>query len=171
MDIIALIPARSGSKGVKDKNVKQLNGHPPIAYSIKAAQKVKAIESILDHPEVDSLRSVQIAKQNPYKMWFIEKGLLKPILQIKDIKESYNMPRQKLPRTYSPNGTLDITRPRTVLEKQSMTGGKILAFEVNELIYGLDYPEDIPEIEKTLEVLEQDNYSGDFGEKEERFPS
>lgn len=35
--IIALIPARSGSKRVPDKNVKPLAGHPVIAYSIAAA--------------------------------------------------------------------------------------------------------------------------------------
>jgi N-acylneuraminate cytidylyltransferase len=35
--IIALIPARSGSKRIPDKNIKVLNGHPLIAYSIRAA--------------------------------------------------------------------------------------------------------------------------------------
>ncbi len=34
---IAVIPARSGSKGLKDKNIKPLNGKPLIAYSIEAA--------------------------------------------------------------------------------------------------------------------------------------
>ena len=36
-DVIGIIPARSGSKTVKDKNIKMLNGHPLIAYSIVAA--------------------------------------------------------------------------------------------------------------------------------------
>ena len=35
--IIALIPARSGSKRVQDKNIRLLAGHPVIAYSIAAA--------------------------------------------------------------------------------------------------------------------------------------
>lgn len=34
---IALIPARAGSKRVKDKNIRLLAGHPLIAYSIRAA--------------------------------------------------------------------------------------------------------------------------------------
>ncbi len=34
---IAVIPARSGSKGLKDKNIKPLNGKPLMAYSIEAA--------------------------------------------------------------------------------------------------------------------------------------
>lgn len=37
MKNIAIIPARSGSKGLPDKNIKELNGKPMIAYSIEAA--------------------------------------------------------------------------------------------------------------------------------------
>jgi CMP-N-acetylneuraminic acid synthetase len=114
---------------------------------------------------------VQIAKQNPYKMWFIENGLLKPILQLEGVTESYNMPRQKLPKTYWQNGTLDITRPQTVLEKKSMMGKNILAFEITEPAYDLDYPEDIPAIEKALEKLEKGEHQSDSDQQGERFPS
>ena len=34
---VALIPARSGSKRIKNKNVRRLDGHPLMAYTIKAA--------------------------------------------------------------------------------------------------------------------------------------
>lgn len=37
MKNIAVIPARSGSKGLKDKNIKELKGKPLLAYSIEAA--------------------------------------------------------------------------------------------------------------------------------------
>lgn len=37
MKRIAIIPARSGSKGLKDKNIKKLNNKPLIAYSIESA--------------------------------------------------------------------------------------------------------------------------------------
>lgn len=37
MGNIAIIPARSGSKGLKDKNIKELNGIPLIVYTIKCA--------------------------------------------------------------------------------------------------------------------------------------
>lgn len=39
MNNLAIIPARSGSKGLKDKNIKELNGLPLLAYSIQAALK------------------------------------------------------------------------------------------------------------------------------------
>ena len=37
MNILALIPARGGSKGIPGKNIKPLGGKPLIAYSIEAA--------------------------------------------------------------------------------------------------------------------------------------
>lgn len=39
MKVLAVIPARSGSKGIKDKNIKLLNGLPLCAYTITAAIK------------------------------------------------------------------------------------------------------------------------------------
>ena len=37
-DIIAIVPARAGSKGIPEKNIKNLAGHPLLAYSIAAAR-------------------------------------------------------------------------------------------------------------------------------------
>ena len=45
--IVALIPARSGSKGVPNKNIKLLGGFPLIAYSIKAALKSNLIDRVI----------------------------------------------------------------------------------------------------------------------------
>jgi len=45
--VYAIIPARSGSKGVKNKNIKLLHGYPMIAYSIIAAKLTPIIERIL----------------------------------------------------------------------------------------------------------------------------
>ena len=43
-NFIAIIPARSGSKEVKNKNVIKINGHPLIAYSVEAAKNKVDIE-------------------------------------------------------------------------------------------------------------------------------
>jgi N-acylneuraminate cytidylyltransferase len=43
---VALIPARSGSVRVKHKNIRKLNGHPVIAYSIRAAVESGVFESV-----------------------------------------------------------------------------------------------------------------------------
>lgn len=44
---IAIIPARSGSKGLKDKNIKQLNNKPMIAYTIEAAVKSGVFDDVI----------------------------------------------------------------------------------------------------------------------------
>ena len=47
LKIIALIPARSGSKRIPHKNLKILNEHPLLAYSIQAAIDSKIFNSIV----------------------------------------------------------------------------------------------------------------------------
>lgn len=59
-EIWALIPARSGSKSIKNKNIINLNGKPLIAYSIDHAQKTKYIKKIIFSS--DSKRYIEIAK-------------------------------------------------------------------------------------------------------------
>lgn len=44
---IAIIPARSGSKGLKDKNIIDLCGKPLIAYSIEAATKSGLFDRVI----------------------------------------------------------------------------------------------------------------------------
>lgn len=45
--MLAIIPARGGSKGVPRKNIKDLAGKPLIYYTIKAAQESKYIDRII----------------------------------------------------------------------------------------------------------------------------
>lgn len=61
MKNIAIIPARSGSKGLKDKNIKNLNGKPLMVYSIEAAKKSELFDCI--HVSTDSENYAQIAKE------------------------------------------------------------------------------------------------------------
>ena len=43
MKILGMIPAREGSKGIKNKNLVKFKGKPLIFHSIKIAKKNKAI--------------------------------------------------------------------------------------------------------------------------------
>ncbi|MDP2692338.1 MAG: acylneuraminate cytidylyltransferase family protein [bacterium] len=45
--MIAIIPARGGSKGLPGKNIKLLNGKPLIAYTIEAALKAKHVHRVI----------------------------------------------------------------------------------------------------------------------------
>ena len=46
-NVVAVIPARSGSKGIVDKNIKLLAGYPLISYSIAATKLANSIDRII----------------------------------------------------------------------------------------------------------------------------
>ena len=205
-EVLAVIPARGGSKSIPRKNLHLFAGHPLIAFSIAAGRQsppvtrvivstedeeiagvaracgaetpflrpadlaqddtpdlpvfehalswladhegyhpevviqlrptspirprdcvARAVETLLAHPEADSVRGVVPSGQNPYKMWRLsDDGRLRPLLPDEGFHEPYNMPRQKLPPTYWQTGHLDAIRPHTILEKHSMSGDVIL---------------------------------------------
>lgn len=60
MKNIAIIPARSGSKGVKDKNIRDLNGKPLMAYTIEAAFKSGEFDKVM--VSTDSEKYADIAR-------------------------------------------------------------------------------------------------------------
>jgi CMP-N,N'-diacetyllegionaminic acid synthase len=228
-EVLALIPARGGSKSVPRKNLLEVAGKPLIAYSIghalSCAQVTRTIVStddaeiaevsrrfgaevpfrrpaeaatdtatdlmvfrhallflqeqgytpdliihlrptgpvrridliehaigmMLRHPEADSLRAVGLAEQTPYKMWRIEGSYLRQALELPGFPESHSMPRQKLPAVYWQNGYVDIVRPRTIIELDSMVGQVVLPFVIEGKIHELDYPEQIPELSAAVE--------------------
>ncbi len=228
-EVLALIPARGGSKSVPRKNLLNVAGKPLIAYSIQHAldctqvtrtivstdddeiaevsrsfgaevpfrrpaefasdtatdfqvfrhallflqeqgytpdlivhlrptgpvRRIELIEHaigmMLRHPEADSLRAVGLAEQTPFKMWRIEGSYLRQALQLPGFPESHSMPRQKLPAVYWQNGYVDIVRPRTIIELDSMVGSVVLPFVVEGKIHELDYPEQIPALAAAVE--------------------
>ena len=60
MKCIAIIPARSGSKGLPDKNILELNGNPLISYTIKAAIESNRFSEVM--VSTDSEKYAKIAK-------------------------------------------------------------------------------------------------------------
>ena len=66
--MIAIIPARGGSKGLPGKNIKPLNGKPLIAYAIEAALKSKHIDRVIvstDDKEIAKI-SLQYGAEVPF---------------------------------------------------------------------------------------------------------
>lgn len=57
----AIIPARSGSKSIKDKNLALLGGHPLIAYSIALAKMTEGVDRVI--VSTDSLKYAKIAEK------------------------------------------------------------------------------------------------------------
>lgn len=233
-EVLALIPARGGSKSVPRKNLLQLAGKPLIAYSIGHAAAVasitrtvvstddaeiaevarrhgaevpfmrpahcatdtatdlmvfrhaldwlareegyhpelvvhlrptgpvreprliaSAIDAMLADPEADALRSVSLAEQTPYKMWRIDAGRLVPAVTLPGHAEAHSMPRQELPLVYWQNGHVDVVRPRTVLELGSMVGRRVLPLVVHGPVHELDYPDQIPALERAVAAAER----------------
>ena len=210
MHVLALILARSGSKGIRGKNVRIVAGKPLLCHSIDHAQRAETVTRIIlstdseeyaaigrahgaetpflrppelsgdlatdleafDHalawlrtheryvpeicvhlrptypirdprdidrmvqllavdPRLDAVRGIVPAKQTPYKMWTRDEGgLLQPVVDDPRFPEAYNRPRQELPTVYAQNNCIDVLRARTVVEKRSMTGDRILGYEM-----------------------------------------
>lgn len=61
MKNIAIIPARSGSKGLPDKNIRLVNGKPLIAYTIEAALQSGCFDTV--HVSTDSEKYAEIARE------------------------------------------------------------------------------------------------------------
>lgn len=210
MEVLAVIPARSGSKSVKDKNIREIAGKPMIAYSIEHGlaskkinrvivstdseryadiarqygaevpflrpaeyakddsldlevfehalqflketegyvpdlivqlrptypiRRIKDIDAMVEIMEkdssIDSVRCIAPAKEIPYKMWLKEENNeIKPLMT--NIPECYNMPRQKLPKVYYQNACIDVIRTSVITDRHSMSGKKIVGYEMDE---------------------------------------
>jgi N-acylneuraminate cytidylyltransferase len=231
IEVLAIIPARGGSKSIPRKNILDFAGTPLIAYSIAAglaAETIKrvivstddreiaatardygadvpfirpedisrddtpdlpvfkhalewltsnenyqpelivqlrptspfrrvehinqAVWSLLERPEADSIRTICIPFQNPFKMWKVdENGFLQPLIDI-DLPEPYNLPRQALPEVYWQTGYVDAAWADTILGKDSMTGERILPLVIGaEEWIDIDSPDDWKRAERLLE--------------------
>jgi len=230
-DVLALIPARGGSKSIPRKNIRPFAGHPLVAYSIAAGLEAEtvtrvivstddeeiaeiarqygaetpflrpvdyahdltpdlpvfqhalrwldeneryrpeivvqlrptspfrrvhhidqAVYHLIEHPEADSIRSVCVPFQNPYKMWRVtEEGFMRPILEA-PYREAYNMPRQELPQVYWQTGYVDAAWADTILNKNSMTGDYILPLVISPSEWiDIDSADDWRRAERLLE--------------------
>ena len=132
-----------------------------------------AIQLIADTPSADSLRSVSLASQTPYKMWFINNDkTLRPVITLEGVKESHSIARQMLPKAYWQNGYVDIIKPETILAGNSMVGNKALSYIIDQPVCDVDYLDDIPIVESALKQILESPDTNKHAENEitERFP-
>lgn len=114
----------------------------------------RAIQVLLAHPEADSLRSVSLAEHTPYKMWLLnDDGSMRPAVTLNGVKEAHSVARQMLPKAYWQNGYVDVVKPATILDKESMVGDCPLPFIIGEEICDVDYFDDIPRVESALKAI------------------
>ena len=69
---LAIIPARGGSKGIKNKNIVDLYGKPLISYTIEAALKSNQFSKII--VSTDSVEIAEISKEYGAEIPFMRPG-------------------------------------------------------------------------------------------------
>jgi N-acylneuraminate cytidylyltransferase len=74
MEILYLIPARGGSKGIPGKNIKLLNGKPLIGYTLDFAKKVAPVGNI--YLSTDSQEIIRVAETYGIKAPFVRPASL-----------------------------------------------------------------------------------------------
>ena len=87
MKRLAIIPARSGSKGLLDKNIRSILGKPLMAYSIEAARDSELFERI--YVSTDSENYKEIAEE-----WGAEVPFLRPESLAGDTVSSWDVVKQ-----------------------------------------------------------------------------
>jgi len=233
-EVLALIPARGGSKSIPRKNIRPFAGHPLIAYSIAAGRAAatitrvivstddeqiaevsrqygaetpfmrpeefsqdhtpdlpvfqhalrwlaehegyqpeivvqlrptsplrrvmhidQAVYHLLEQPQADAVRTVCVPFQNPFKMWRIAPdGFMLPLIETQH-PEPYNLPRQELPEVYWQTGYVDVAWADTILDKNSMTGERILPLVIDSSEWiDIDSPDDWWRAERLLKMGE-----------------
>lgn len=113
---------------------------------IKSAVVDKAIEAFLNKESCTSLRSAHECPETAYKYFEKDNLYWRGLFDDKLQGDYYNNPRQSLPKTYHPNGYVDIVKPSWFMNNQSFHGVKILAFET-EYTHEIDTIEDFKIIE------------------------
>lgn len=227
MSVVALIPARSGSKGVVDKNIKLLNGKPLINHAIDSGKNSKLIDDVFistdsknyanlaldagakapflrpeeisrdnstdlecfehfinffkesdmklpefivhlrpttpvrntkiidsaidffcnNHKKYSSLRSVHEMPESAFKFCTIESNMLKSIGTQSFAMDSSNNPRQGFPKTYIPNGYVDIISVEYVMKHKLLHGDKVYGY-LTPMTYEIDSLDDFNLISK-----------------------
>ena len=109
-----------------------------------------SITDLIKNNSADSLRGVVEASQTPFKMWYEEDSFLLPILgELKN--EYFNMPRQKLKKTFFQTGHIDIIKKKTILEKKSLTGQNIVSKKIDlNYCVDIDSEEDLNRAKKQI---------------------
>jgi CMP-N,N'-diacetyllegionaminic acid synthase len=108
----------------KPKTIVHLRATAPLITAKEIDESLK----FFIRSKADSLKSINLAKDPPYKMWKIDKkGYLETFVKNSKHSELWNYPRQKLPQVYHQNAQIDIFR-FDLLERKTISGKKIIPF-------------------------------------------
>lgn len=157
MGNLAIIPARSGSKGLKDKNIKLLSGKPLLAYTIEAARESGLFDEIM--VSTDSREYADIAKQ-----WGANVPFLRSDELSNDTASSWDVVKEVIER-YKNLGTefdtVALLQPTSPLRTSNdiIEGYKVLKEKAANLVVGVCEMDHSPLWSNTLpENLSMENF-------------
>jgi N-acylneuraminate cytidylyltransferase len=67
-EVLAIIPARGGSKGIPSKNIREFAGFPLIVYSIAAGRQAKTVTRVVVSTDSEEIAAVsrQYGAETPF---------------------------------------------------------------------------------------------------------
>jgi N-acylneuraminate cytidylyltransferase len=226
--VVALIPARAGSKGVPSKNIRPLGGHPLLAWSINACLRcpridrtivstdsadyqrlaiglgadapflrpaeisqdrstdyefvvhaldwlaaqgaepdyivhirpttpfrdpdlvARAVDAFAASTQATALRSIHEMSESAYKSFEIAPGgQLKRLGSDSTELDAANNARQQFPKTYIPNGYVDVLSTRFIRDRKLLHGNHVMPFET-PAVTEVDTEDDFAQLEFQL---------------------
>ena len=150
--ILALIPARAGSKGVLDKNILPVGGYPLLAYSIAAAVRAVCVDRVM--VTTDSAEYAAIAQTHGAEVPF-----LRPSELATDNSGDIEYIRHALSwiteNEGAPPDTIVLLRPTTPLRDPDIIDDAIHRFARSEKASSLRSVHEMPETAyKTVEMVD-----------------
>lgn len=123
----------------------------PTAPYRKTEWTEDCIRILAENPEAQSVRSVSLVNQHPYRVFEIDAGgYLVPVMKDRH-PEPYLLRRQDLPDNYYYNCVIDVTRYSTICDSGSMTGNRMLPYIIpQDDVIDLDTPLDLEILEKVF---------------------
>lgn len=228
--LLIIVPARGGSSGLKNKNIKILGKKPLLYYSLKAGTLIKETSkkiicstdslkikkiveklgyevpflrpkkisgkyatditfinhalkffyengikfkfglilrptapfrnkkiinkaySIFKNSKYSSMRAIMVPPITPYRMWKKNGNTITPIIK-SELYEHYNIPRQKLPKTYFQAGNFEYFKVSYKSEIKSVSGKKIYGYLIEGFLNAdVDTLEDFKKAKKIFKL-------------------
>jgi CMP-N-acetylneuraminic acid synthetase len=91
----------------------------------------RGLGQLLDTPEADSIRAVELVKQHPGKMWMLDEDgrTMRPLLEQSHLDSAWHAGQyQALPKIYVQNSALEIAWTRVVSETGTREGRVVAPF-------------------------------------------
>jgi len=151
-DFLSIIPARAGSKGLKNKNIFPLCGRPLIAWTIEASNSSKYIDFTFVSSDSESI--LKIAEKNDAKCLFRDKELATDNASMVSVLQGAIQQVSNLGIEYKNLILLQPTSPLRDSEDINMACKKFLSEECSSLI-------SVNQIENTILkslILDKDNF-------------